>query len=1070
VDLVSSGHQGDQSGDLVGPDVAGGDLAESFETGRGQRISHIDTPDSSNSPAFSLLAHPPTTSASRVRSLGAAANEVVILGDVGAGVAKLTPSVKLDEAESGPPSISARLLGSFAVRVAGQEVQGWPRPPSRRLVQMLMVAEGHKVTRAEVAGAVFPDAHPEQCRRAVSKALSQARRVLGAGAIVAEGRFLRLAGEVHTDLDDVRAGLRAGLRMEPGPARRGLLERELGRMAPLLPGESDADWVAFPRRQLGELVRAARLALAEEIESASGSAEGWEAAFGADPGDEEVAVGLIGALRRMGADARAVHVYRACRAELGRSGAASPSAQLEAAVRGLFPVAPVPASAAAGLVGRDDETKTVLGWLRGAEDHVGGAVLVSGPAGIGKTALLEAVFAALRQQGWRVGMAAAGEGDELVPYSALRAALTDVLRSASPGVVVPASVRALLRAGGRRSEVRLALPLLAGDLDGLLDRLAVAAPVLVVVDDVHRGDAATHELVARLVAARPARSWSLLLSARSDEPGRPVPVFPPEMSVLQLGGLDAPSAQVLARRHLESARVTPQRREELATLAVRWSRGNPLFLVELIRHGAAGATLSRQHVDSVPPRVVELFEQRLAGCSAAARSTLPLVALAEPHADVALVAELEQTLGLDRCSAAGVIDELVAAAVVVWARGGLRLSHPLWRQAALSRLNPLRLASLHSQIADALDRLTGRELVSAGHRIAAFRSTRLADYAQAAARSGLAAGHVARNLVADAAALELLAAALTAFETVPASRRRTLRRAAFAGWMDIGHIRSDRLELDAAAEAFEQALGLADGANDFAAAYSALGGVCYKRGDFEQAEAIYTRGLRLVAGGSVWAQARLGADIAWARHRRGDVDGALSAMTAAADQFSSTKDKQGMARCFDLLAVLLEAAGRLDEAFVASDKALVIADRCEDVRLAPSLAIHRSGLLLTAGSPAQAEREARRALDAARRVDDRYLEAVAQWKLADSLDATGDLRSALACRRSEQTVLVELANLAHLSRCLAHQASLLDRLGRRRDALDHAAQARRVAADTGDADLCAVVEEQLAALGSAAMS
>jgi DNA-binding SARP family transcriptional activator/tetratricopeptide (TPR) repeat protein len=993
---------------------------------------------------------------------------------VGAGAARLTPSLDLGEglgeAESGPPSISARLLGQFAVMVAGQQVQVWPRPPSRRLVQLLLVAEGHKVTRAEAAGAVLPDAPPEQSQRAVSKALSQARGVLGARAIVAEGRFLRLAGEVRTDLGDLRVGLRSGLRMGPGPARRVVLERELGRVAPLLPGEPGADWVAFPRRQLGELVRAARVALAEEIEAASGSAEGWEAAFEASRSDEEVAVRLIGALRRLGADARAAQVYWACRAELGRSGGFVPSAQLEAAARGLFPVSPVPAGAAGGLVGRDEETKAVLGWLRGAQDHAGGAVLVSGPAGTGKTALLEAVLAVLRQQGWRVGMAAAGVGDELVPYSALRAALADVLGPAPPGVAVPASVRALLRAGGRRSEARWALPLLAADLAGLFDRLAVSAPFLVVVDDVHRCDAATHDLVARLVATRPARSWSVLLSARSDEPGRPVPAFPPEVAVLHLGGLDAASAQALARRHLELARVAPGRREELAALTVGWSRGNPLFLVELARHVAAGAALSRQHVGSVPARVVELFEQRLAGCSAAARSTLPLVALAEPHADVALLAELGQAFGVDRALAAGVVDELVSAAVVVWARGGLRLSHPLWREAALSRLNPLRLASLHSQVADALDRLPGRELVSAGHRIGAFRSAPVADYAQAAARAGLAAGHVARNLVADDAALELLAAGLAAFEVLPASHRRKLRRAAFAGWMDIGHIRSDRLELDAATEAFEQALGLADGANDLAAGYSALGGVCYKRGDFEQAEAIYTRGLRLVAGGPVWAQARLGADIAWARHRRGDVEGALAAMAAAAEQFASTKDKQSTARCLDLLAVLLEAAGRLDEAFAASDKALAIADHCGDVRLAPSLAIHRSGLLLSRGSPAQAEREARRALDAARRAGDRYLEAVAQWNLAGSLDATGDLRGALACRRSEQAVLVELANFAHLSRCLAHQASLLYRLGRHREALGHAAEARRVAAGTGDAHLCAVVEEELAALGRSATS
>jgi tetratricopeptide (TPR) repeat protein len=920
----------------------------------------------------------------------------------------------------------------------------------------------------EAAAVVVPDGSPEQCRRVVSKALSQAREALGARAIGAEGHHLRLSGEVKTDLDEVRGGLRRALGMEPGAAKRRLLERELERVAPLLPGEPDADWVDLLRRQLAEVVRAGRVALAEEMESASGSTAGWEAAFDADRSDEEVAIGLIGALRRSGADTKAVQVFRACRAELARRAGFSPSAQLQAAVEGLFlfPVASQPVGARGGLLGRDRETKAILGWLRGAEDRFGGAVLVSGLAGIGKTAVLEAVFAVLRQQGWQVGWAAAGVGDELVPYSALRVALADVLESASSGVALPPSIRAFLTAGRPgRSEIRWALPILAADLAGLLERLAVAAPLLVVIDDVHRCDTATHELLSRLVAAKPARSWSLLLAARSDEPGRPLPVFRPEVSVIQLGGLGLPEARELAGRHLEWAGVAPGRREELARLVGAWSRGNPLFLVELVRHVAAGAVLSAQQVGSVPAKVVELFEQRLAGCSAGARSTLPLVALAEPHADLALVTELEQILGSDRALAAEVIDELVSSGVVVWDRGGLRLSHPLWRQAALSRLNPLRLAALHSQIADALDRLSGRELVAAGHRIGAFRSAPVADYAEAAARAGLAAGRVARSLVADDAALELLAAALAAFEAIPANRRRKLRRAAFGGWMDIGHIRSDRLELDPAAEAFEQALGLADGDNDFAAGYSALGGVFYKRGDFEQAEAVYARGLRLVGGGSVWAQARLGADIAWARHRRGDVDAALSGLAVAAAQFASTKDKVSTARCFDLLAVLLEAAGRLDEAFAASDKALAIADRCGDIRLVPALAIHRSGLLFTAGSVAQAEREARRALQAARRVGDRYLEAVAQWNLADCLDAAGDLQGALASRQVEQAVLVELGNNVHLSRCLAHQASLLYRLGRRRDAVDHAAQARRIAADTADAGLCEVVEKRLAGAG-----
>ena len=975
----------------------------------------------------------------------------------------------LGDEESRPPSISARLLGSFAVSLDGQEVQGWPRPPARRLVELLLITPGHRVTRIDAAGVVLPDAPPEQCQRAVSKAVSQARHVLGTRAIVAEGHHLLLRGEVHTDLEDLRTGLCSALGIKAAPARRSLLAKELARALPLLPGEPDYDWVAFSRRQLEELVRAARVTLAEDTESVEGSTQGWEVAFDADPGDEEVAVGLICACRRVGADARALQVYRACRAALGRQAGASPSAQLDAAVAGLLGASAGNAGAPGRLLGRDRETAAVLTTLRGAEIHAGGAVLVSGPAGIGKTAVLEAVFATLREEGWQVSLAAARTGDELVPYAALRAAVSDLLAAAGP-VPIPASIRALLRASDRRSEARWALALLAADLARVLDRLSVGSPVLVAVDDVHHCDPATHDLLGRLTAAKPARSWSLLLTARSDEPSRPVPVFPSDVAILHLAALDGLTTSALARRQLQAAGVVPTRWDELVELTVAWSRGNPLFLVELVRHVASGGELSRRHVGSVPARVVELLEQRLSACSAPARAILPLIAIAEPHADFAAVAELEQTLGLDRSLVAGVIDELImSSTVVVSGRNGLRLSHPLWREAALSRLNPLRLASLHSQVADAIDRIPGRELVSAGHRIAAFRSAALADYAEAAARAGLAAGRVARNLVADESALQLFSAALAAFEAVPASRRRRLRSSAFAGWMDAGHIHTDRLELDAATHAYEQALGLAGSDNEYAAGYSALGGICYKRGDFEQAEATYARGLRLVAGDSIWAQARLGADIAWARYRSGDVERSLPALAAAAVQFASTRDRVSTARCFDLLAVVLEAAGRLDEAFIASDKALAMADRSGDVRLVPTLAVHRSGLLLLAGLPAAAEREARRAVQAALRISDRYLESVAQWNLAESLDAVGDLHGALACRQSEQDVLVELVNDVNLSRCLAHQASLLHRLGRRRDAFQKAAEARRIAIRIGGGRLIADVEAQLARIGAATL-
>jgi DNA-binding SARP family transcriptional activator len=962
----------------------------------------------------------------------------------------------------GPPVVTARLLGEFAVEVGPRCVADWPRPPARRLVQLLLLAPGRRVLRAEAMEALAPGAPPERGRRALSKALSQARQALGEGLIVADGPYhLRLAAAVRTDLDQLRQQLGAALRKPAGADRLLELEHALARAATVLPGEPDAGAVAAARREVEGMARTARVALAEA--SQPGSLEAWQSAFDADPSDEEVAIGLLTACRRIGESARAVQVYRACRAALRASGSL-PSGALEAAVEGLL----APAGGGQGrgrLHGRDRELH-LLATVRDAEDRAGAAVLVTGPAGVGKSSLLAAASAHLEERGWHVATAAAGADDDLVPYAALRGALSELVDQAAGGAVqLPASVRWFLRPGRRQLPSRGAMPLLVADLGRLLDRLATAQPLLVGIDDVHRSDPATHQLVGMLASTRPARSWSLLMAARSDEPGRPVPSFPLAVRRLALEPLDPAAAQALARDRLAAAGVAEVRHEQLAELIAGWSAGNPLFIEELVLQVASGASISRRHLRVVPERIVELLEQRLGRCSDAARAVLPLVALAQPHSDYALVAELAGSLGVDREGAAAVVDELVEAAVVVRSETAVGLAHPLWREAALSRVNPLRLASLHTKIADATDRVGGRELVSAGHRIAAFRAAPLAEHAESAARSGFAAGRAARSLMADDTALQLFGPALTAFEALPAERRRRLRAGAFRSWLETGHVHADRLDLEAASAAYERALGLAAGDDEYAAGYSALGAVAYKRGDFAEAESTYARGHRVLKGGSAWAQARLGADLAWACQRQGKIEHSLAGLSKAASLFGTTRDRSATASCLDLLAVALASAGQLEEALETSDRALAIATRCRDPHIAPTLAVHRARLLLMAGRAAAAGREARRGLDAAHRAGDRYMQSVARWLVADCLDALGDLEGALGSLREEEVILLELRNEVNRARCLAHQASLLRRLGRWGEAQRCARDARRAAEASGQQHVLASVQTMLSSAG-----
>ena len=960
-----------------------------------------------------------------------------------------------------PPVIAAQVLDSFLVRVDGRLVKEWPRPPARRLVQLLLVEPRHRVLREVAMELLAPDAPPERARRAVSKALSQARQAVGADTIVAEGPHLRLVGELHVDLDDLQEQLHAAIAMPTGEQRRVALELSLSRFAPVLPGEPDFGPLATARQHLTELAHAARIAFASEWE-AVGSLAGWEAAFAAAPFDDDVASGFVSACRRMGDEARAVQVYRAASAAMTRAFGHGRSVQLETAVEGLLSATAAPATPR--LQGRDRELRDLVAALRSAEDHAGAAIAITGPAGIGKSAVVEGVTSMLEGEGWRTALAVAGADDGLVPYAALRGVLAELLGVTElPRTVVPPSVKALLRPRERRAAERWPMPVLVADLGRLLDRLAGDRPLLVAIDDVHRSDPATHELVGQLTGTRPARSWSLLLAARTDEPGRPVPHFGQGVRLRALGPLDPASAFALAGDELSVARVPFERRDELAGLVAHWSTGNPLFIVELARQVATGDEISQQHMQTVPSRIVELFEQRLASCSESSRTTLPLVALAEPHADYALVSELATSLGLDRDEAGAVIDELLGAAVLTRSNAGVRLAHPLWREAALSRVNHLRLANLHARIADALDRVGGRELVSAGHRIAAFRSAPLAQYAEPAALAGLSAGHASRAVMAHDAALHLYGPALRAFEALPTRRRRALRRAAFRGWLETGHIYTDRLDLEAARTAYERSLGLAATDDERASAYSALGGIAYKHGDFSEAEAIYSRGLRTIGATSTWAHARLEADIAWTFQRRGDVERSLSGLAHAAELFESTRDLVGTASCLDLLAVALASAGRTHEALEASDRALELADHCRDLALIPTLAVHRSALLLKSGQVRAAEREARRALEASHRAGDRYVESVSHWQLAQCLDALGDLHGALECREKEEVVLVELANEVNRAWCVVHQASLHLRLGDPRRARERADEARRGAAVLGDRRLIQEIELALAA-------
>ncbi|HEX8519153.1 MAG TPA: AAA family ATPase [Pseudonocardia sp.] len=274
---------------------------------------------------------------------------------------------------------------------------------------------------------------------------------------------------------------------------------------------------------------------------------------------------------------------------------------------------------AVGLVGRDAELE-VLRAFAGRARANGGALLLTGGPGMGKTALLDAACRLARSDGGaRVVRATGAQFEAEVAYAGLHQlflplhdrldALADVQREA---LAVALGTHAGPAAGG--------LVVSAAAL-ALLREVARRGPLLVVVDDAQWLDRASARVLG-FVARRLAGSRiGILAAARSDAESVLLHVGLPEHQVPPLD--DRAAADLLAGRFPDLAASV--RRRVLAAAA-----GNPLALLEL----PAAMTEGQRHAADPLPPVLALSDQlrrhfadRVRALPAATRRLLLLAAL-----------------------------------------------------------------------------------------------------------------------------------------------------------------------------------------------------------------------------------------------------------------------------------------------------------------------------------------------------------------------------------------------------------------------------------------------------------
>jgi DNA-binding CsgD family transcriptional regulator len=324
------------------------------------------------------------------------------------------------------------------------------------------------------------------------------------------------------------------------------------------------------------------------------------------------------------------------------------------------------------------EREEALGALRGVVDDAvagrGAVAIVLGPAGIGKTALLDALCSSfaqarvLRARGWRL------ERD----FS------FGVVRQLTAGLDEDA-VETLLRAGGVGVTAVLddaAVPPLRDKVFAVLTALskglaALAAerPLVVVVDDLHWADEATVRALDFLARRVEGSAIAIIMAMRQ---GEPVPAGSALESVYEIPGvrtvvpapLSASGVAAMAHRRFPGMRIEDAFVAECAT----WTSGNPLFLTEVFKQLAAKKpdALDGSEAHGARPASLEtLITSRISALDEAAAAVACAVAILGSRQPLNIVGEFAN---LSTGEAERAIGRLTAASVLT---GDLRFVHPL---------------------------------------------------------------------------------------------------------------------------------------------------------------------------------------------------------------------------------------------------------------------------------------------------------------------------------------------------------------------------------------------------------
>ncbi|TDE27113.1 AfsR/SARP family transcriptional regulator [Actinomadura sp. 6K520] len=499
----------------------------------------------------------------------------------------------------------------------------------------------------------------------------------------------------------------------------------------------------------------ARLALGE----AASLIPGMEALVEAGPYRERAWSLLVLALYRAGRQADAVAALRRVRARLSDDLGLRPGPELRELERSVFGQSPglrpppreasrgavtVPAEphGAAdrgdGLVARSAQLALVEGLLGAVRRGRGGAVLVTGEAGIGKTRLVRAAAELAAARGFRTawGRCVDGTAPAFWPW------------------------RQIVREAGDESGLLSAEPRSPrhdpGDVlftlyEQVLDVLTSdETPLAIVLEDLHWADVSSLRLLT-FVADAAVRHRLLVLATCRPEPGDDPGALRDTLAALSRLAERVELAPFTADEVASYLRAKGVGEEPgLAGALLARTGGNPFYLGEVLRlRGSEG---------TVPSGAQDVIERRVARLPDETRALLRAAAVAGRDVGIDLLEAVTDTTPVQVMAA---MEPAVATGLIVEPPAGAeyRFAHALVREALYAVLGRLERSRLHLRVGEALEPvLPEAESATLAHHFA--HAAKLGGADKAVKHASRAAGH-AMGQLAHTEAVDLWTLALS---------------------------------------------------------------------------------------------------------------------------------------------------------------------------------------------------------------------------------------------------------------------------------------------------------------------